>query len=151
MGVQRIDVSATTTAPAALVHALLRDGASWPTWSPIGSFELESPGPDGGESVGAVRVFRTGRVTSRERIAEVVPDRRFSYTLVSGLATKDYRADIDLTEGPGGTTVRWHSSFRAKVPGLGGVYRRSLTSFIRQCVDGLAAHATAQAEAHPRP
>lgn len=148
MGVQRIDVSATTTAPAAAVYALLRDGASWPDWSPLGSFELESPGEDGGESLGAVRIFRTGRVKGRERIAELVPNRRFSYTLLSGLAVKDYRADIDLTEGPDGTTVRWRSSFRAKVPGLGGAYRRSLTKFLQQCVDGVAQHAAA---AHTRP
>ncbi|WP_116950295.1 SRPBCC family protein [Jiangella endophytica] len=146
MGVQRIDVTTTTTAPAGAVYALLRDGASWPVWSPIGSFELESPGEDGGESLGAVRVFRTGRVASRERIVELVPDRRLGYTLLSGLAIKDYRADIDLTEGPDGTTIRWHSSFRAKVPGMGGVYRRSLTTFIRRCVDGLAAHAARQAQ-----
>jgi hypothetical protein len=148
MGVQRIDVTATTTAPASAVYALLCDGASWPTWSPIGSFELESPGPDGGESVGAVRIFRTGRVTGRERVAELVPDRRFAYTLLSGLAVKDYRADIDLTEGPDGTTVRWRSAFRAKVPGTGGLYRRSLTKFIQRCADGVAERAAA--ETRPR-
>lgn len=141
MGVQRIDVTATTTAPAAAVYALLLDGASWPVWSPLGSFELESPGPDGGESLGAVRIFRTGRITNRERLVELVPDRRLSYALLSGMAIKDYRADIDLTDGPDGTTIRWRSSFRAKVPGFGGIYRRTLTKFIQQCVDGLAAHA----------
>jgi hypothetical protein len=140
MGVQRIDVTATTTAPAAAVYALLRDGASWPVWSPLGSFELESPGPEGGESLGAIRIFRTGRITNRERIVELVPDRRFSYALLSGMAIKGYRADIDLTEGPDGTTIRWRSSFRAKVPGFGGIYRRTLTKFIQRCVDGLAAH-----------
>ncbi|SDT39228.1 SRPBCC family protein [Jiangella sp. DSM 45060] len=140
MGEQRIDVTATTTAPASAVYALLRDGASWPVWSPLGSFELESPGPEGGESLGAVRIFRTGRITNRERIVELVPDRRFSYALLSGMAIKGYRADIDLSEGPDGTTIRWRSSFRAKVPGFGGVYRRALTKFIQQCVDGLAKH-----------
>ncbi len=140
MGVQRIDVTATTTAPAGAVYALLRDGASWPVWSPLGSFELESPGPEGGESLGAIRIFRTGRITVRERIVELVPNRRFSYALLSGMAINGYRADIDLTEGPDGTTIRWHSSFRAKVPGFGGIYRRALTKIIQRCVDGLAAH-----------
>ncbi|SDU61770.1 SRPBCC family protein [Jiangella alkaliphila] len=143
MGVQRIDVTATTTAPAGAVYALLRDGASWPDWSPIGSFELESPGEDGGESLGAMRVFRTGRITSRERIVELVPERRLSYVLVSGLAIKGYRADVDLTEGPDGTTIRWHSSFRAKVPGMGGIYRRALTMVLQRCADGLARAAAA--------
>ncbi|PZF82455.1 SRPBCC family protein [Jiangella anatolica] len=145
MGVQRIDVTATTTAPPGAVYALLRDGASWPGWSPIGSFELESPGQDGGESLGAVRVFRTGRVASRERLVELVPDRRLSYVLLSGLAIEDYRADIDLAEGPDGTTIRWRSSFRAKVPGFGGLYRRTLTKFIQQCAGGLAEHAAVAA------
>lgn len=138
MGVQRIDVTATTTAPAGAVYALLRDGATWPVWSPLGSFELEAPGPEGGESLGAIRIFRTGRFTSRERIVELVPDRRFSYALLSGLAIKGYRADVDLTEGPDGTTIRWHSSFEAKVPGFGGFYRRMLQKFLQRCADGLA-------------
>src|SRR5690606_12972082 len=49
MAIQDIDVTATTSAPAHAVHALLRDGATWPTWSPLGSFELERPAehPDG--------------------------------------------------------------------------------------------------------
>ncbi|WP_051426227.1 SRPBCC family protein [Jiangella gansuensis] len=145
MGTQHIDVSATAAAPAADVYALLRDGATWPEWSPIESFELESPGDGGGEGLGAVRVFRTGRIASRERIVELVPDRRFSYVLISGLAIKDYRADIDLAEGTNGTTIRWRSSFRAKVPGTGWLYRRTLTGFIRKCVDGVAARATAGA------
>lgn len=145
---QQIDVSVTTSAPPARVFALLRDGASWPAWSPIGSFELAEPGADGAESVGAVRIFRTGRIASHERIVELVPDRRLSYTLVKGLAIRDYRADIDLSEGPAGTTIHWRSAFRPKFPGTGGLYRRTLTNFIQQCAEGLAAHAV-RAEAHP--
>src|SRR3954467_13935855 len=62
MGRQRIEHRATTTADPATVYALLRDGASWPDWSPIDSFELERPGADEPEGVGAVRLFRGGRV-----------------------------------------------------------------------------------------
>lgn len=143
MTLQDIDVTATTTASARTVHALLRDGASWPTWSPLESFELERPADDGTEDVGAIRIFRTGRVRNRERIVESVPDRRFSYVLLEGLAIRGYRADIDVTEGEAGTTVRWHSTFRAKVPGMGGIYRRSLAKFLQRTVDGLARHAAA--------
>ena len=141
MAIQDIDVTATTSAPAHAVHALLRDGATWPTWSPLGSFELERPAehPDG---VGEIRIFRTGRIRNREQVVESVPGRRLSYVLLEGMAIRDYRADIDLTDTEnGGTVIRWHSTFRAKVPGMGGIYRRSLTSFLQQCVDGLADHA----------
>ncbi len=37
-----------------------------------------------------------------------------------------------------GTTINWRSTFRAKVPGSGGIYRRQLGAFISQTVEGLA-------------
>jgi hypothetical protein len=138
MGLQDIDVTGRVPAPADTVYALLRDGASWPAWSPLGSFELEAPGQDEREGVGAIRVFRTGRVASRERIVELVPGRRLSYELLSGLPLKGYRADVDLTPDGDGTLVRWHSTFRAKIPGTGPLYRFALGRFIRQMVAGLA-------------
>ena len=97
MGRQRIEHHATTTADPATVYALLRDGASWPEWSPIDSVELERPGDAEPEGVGAVRVLRSGRVTGRDTIAELVPDRRFAYTHASSLPVRDYRGEIDLT------------------------------------------------------
>ncbi|MGI5216197.1 SRPBCC family protein [Plantactinospora sp. CA-290183] len=142
MARQDIDVTVRTAAAPATVYALLTDGATWPTWSPLGSFALERPAADEPEGVGAIRVFRTGRVTSRERVAERVPGRRFSYQLLSGLPLRDYRADVDLTPDGEGTLIRWRSSFRARVPGTGWIYRRALTRFIRDCAQGLAARAT---------
>jgi hypothetical protein len=142
MGMQKIDVRVPSTADPAALYALLRDGATWPVWSPIGSFELRQPADGEPEGVGAVRAFHTGRVTSVERVAELVPDRRFAYQLVSGLAIKDYRADVDLAAEGDVTTIHWHSTFRPKVPGTGWLYQRVLGRFIRQCAEGLAAHAT---------
>ncbi|HEY2636983.1 MAG TPA: SRPBCC family protein, partial [Solirubrobacteraceae bacterium] len=144
--VQDINRSTTTAADPATVYALLRDGATWPTWSPLGSFELERPAPDGEpEGVGAVRIFRTGRVTSRERIVELVPERRLSYILLSGLPLRGYRADVDIIPQDDGTTkIRWHSTFAPKVPGTGWLYRLTLGRFIGRVVDGLAAHAARQ-------
>jgi Polyketide cyclase / dehydrase and lipid transport len=146
---QQISVRARTSASPAAVYELLADGTTWPTWSPLGSFELERPGPESGESVGAIRVFRTGRVTSRERVAELVPGRRFSYELLSGLPIRDYRADVDLEPAAeGGTEIHWHSSFLPKLPGTGWLIRRRFTSFIEQCADGVAAHAATLPQRH---
>jgi Polyketide cyclase / dehydrase and lipid transport len=144
MGIQEIDVRVPSDAAPAALYALLRDGATWPVWSPIGSFELRQEGAGEPEGLGAVRAFRTGRVTSVERVAELTPDRRFGYELVSGLAIRDYRADIDLAVDGAVTTIHWHSTFRAKVPGTGWLYRRTLSRFIRQCAEGLAAHASTE-------
>jgi hypothetical protein len=147
--VQRIETSARSTADPQTVYDLLVDGSTWPTWSPLQSFTLEKPSPEPppgashgrGEGLGAVRVFRTGRTASREEVVEVVPARRFSYALLSGLPLRGYRANIDLTPADGGTLIHWRSSFTAKVPGTGWIYRWALGTFIQRCVDGLAAHA----------
>src|SRR6185436_10537208 len=80
MARQRIEHRATTTADPATVYALLREGATWPEWAPIDSFELEREGAGEPEGVGAVRVLRSGRVTGRDTVAELVENRRFAYT-----------------------------------------------------------------------
>ncbi len=87
---------------------------------------------------GAVRLFTTGRHRSRERVVICEPGRVFAYELERGLPLRDYRAVVTLTPTAGGTTVSWRSTFRAKLPGTGGIYRRELGKFIRQTVQGLA-------------
>src|SRR3954471_6117572 len=145
MARQRIEHRAITTADPATVYALLRVGATWPEWGPVDSVELEREGTSEREGVGAVRVLRTGRVTGRDTIVELVEDRRFSYTHESSLPVKDYRGDVDLEPVEGGTEVRWVSEFSPKFPGTGALVRRGLDGFIARLVDGLAARATADA------
>ncbi|HZD16071.1 MAG TPA: SRPBCC family protein, partial [Pseudonocardiaceae bacterium] len=91
---QYINIQVHTRAKADVVYALLRDGASWPTWTSIDSFELERAGEREPEGVGAIRIFRRGKVAGRDQLAELLPDRRFSYLHLSGLPVRDYRADV---------------------------------------------------------
>jgi hypothetical protein len=142
MAEQVIEHTVTAAADPAAVFALLADGSTWPEWSPIGSFQLLQPGDGVPEGLGAVRLFTTGRIRSRERVVERRPDEVFSYVLEKGLAIRDYVAVITLSPSGSGTTIGWHSTFRAKVPGTGRFYRRQLGKFIEQTVDGLAAAAT---------
>ena len=136
---QVIEHTATAEADPAAVFRLLADGSTWPDWSPLGSFELLEAGDGSPEGVGAIRLFTTGRVKSRERVVERRPDEVFTYVLEKGLAIRDYRAVITLSRvRSGSTTIHWRSTFRAKVPGTGGLYRRQLGKFIKQTVDGLA-------------
>jgi uncharacterized protein YndB with AHSA1/START domain len=144
MARQRIEHRATTSADPATVYALLRDGAGWPRWSPIESFSLEREGADEREGVGAVRVFRGGRVTGRDEIVELVPDRRFAYTHTSSLPVRDYRGEVDLERTPEGTAIKWVSSFEPKYPGTGWILRRALDGFVAKLANGLADHAAAR-------
>ena len=41
---KEIDERAWSAADPDRVYALLADGSTWPTWSPIGSFELQEEG-----------------------------------------------------------------------------------------------------------
>ncbi|WP_372666881.1 SRPBCC family protein [Amycolatopsis kentuckyensis] len=135
--VQKISVRGVTAADPDTVYALLRDGASWPRWSPLGSFELVREGRDEPEGLGAIRLFRTGGVRSYEEIVALEPGRRFGYALDHGLPLRDYVAYVDLAPVDGGTEIHWHSSFTAKVPGTGWFYRRFLARFIGRVVAGL--------------
>ncbi|HEY2762783.1 MAG TPA: SRPBCC family protein [Pseudonocardiaceae bacterium] len=135
------DIRVHTPADITTVYALLCDGATWPTWSPIESFELERAGDQAPEGRGAIRIFRKGRVAGRDEIVELVPDRRFSYRHLSGLPVRDYRGDIDLEPDLGGTGIRWRVSFLPKVPGTGWLWRWGVKRMISQAAAGLAAHA----------
>jgi hypothetical protein len=141
MGRQVIEHEVTTTADPAAIFGLLADGSTWPDWSPIDSFELVTPGDGTPEGVGAIRVFHTGKIHSRERVVTAKPNQIFSYELISGLAVRDYKAVVTLLPAGNGTAIKWRSTFRAKVPGTGWIYQRQLGLFIGRTVNGLVAWA----------
>ena len=132
-----IDVGARSAAASERVWTLLADVSTWPRWAPFDDAEVES-----GEGVGEIRRFRAGRMTTRERVTELDPPRRYLYEFVSGLPIRDYRAEVTLSPAAaGGTAIRWQSSFRAKLPGTGWLVRRRLTQFIAETAEGLAREA----------
>jgi len=139
-----IERHATTDADAETVFALLTDGLSWPTWSPLGTAEIERTSPDGPGAVGERRLFVTRGMRSHEEV--VVSDRpnHFAYILRKGLPLKDYRADITMTPAASGsgTDITWRSTFGAKIPFTGWMVRWQLGNFIGDVVDGLAARAS---------
>jgi Polyketide cyclase / dehydrase and lipid transport len=136
-----IDVSAQSQASAESVFSLLADGATWPLWSPIESFELERQGDPPPEGVGAIRVFRRGRTTGRDQIVEVVPGRRLSYVSLSGRPVRDYRTQIDLEAAGEGTAIAWRASFYPEVVGTGWLLNWWLRGFVEECAVGLAERA----------
>ena len=144
---RRIEVSATSVASPGAVYALLTDGSTWPQWSPIESFELEQPGDGAPEGVGAIRVFRRGRTTGRDQVLELVPDRRLRYASLSGLPVRDYVGEVELEPVPGGTLIRWHSSFVPAVRGTGWLVERGIRRFLAGCVRGLAEYAASHHDA----
>ena len=133
---QKIDVSARSSASPERVWALLADVRSWHRWAPFDDSTVED-----GEGLGELRRFRTGRRTTRERVTGFDPPRRLEYELVSGLPIRDYRAEVTLMPDGDGTAIRWHSRFRPMLPGTGPLVRRALGRFIERAAEGLAREA----------
>ena len=138
----QIDATERTSGDPATVYALLRDGSTWPAWSSIDSFALEREGDGEREGVGAVRIFRNGRITGRDEITGFTQDRAFSYAHLEGLPVRDYRGEVNLSPADGGgTVIHWRVSFSPKIPGTGWLLRLILTRFVGQVVRGLARYA----------
>jgi uncharacterized protein YndB with AHSA1/START domain len=145
MKIQRIAAETTTEATPDEVWSLLSDRSTWPSWSPLGSHSGVRPGRDGTpDGLGGIAQFVTGRNCVREEIVEREPPRRLSYTLLSGLPLRDYRAVVELTPAGTGTRIRWSATFFPGRPGTGWIYRLVLTRIFRGMVTGLAAAAPAR-------
>jgi hypothetical protein len=135
-----IHAEADSDAPPSVVFDLLAHVETWPSWSKASAGTRERSAPTGDpDGVGSIRVLQTGRTTSREEILEFAPGRRSSYSLLSGLPLRDYRADVDLTARPdGGTHIVWHSAFSSARFGTGWLYRSILQRFIARTARMLA-------------
>lgn len=142
--VRSYEVSAESTAPPAVVWALLLDPRSWPAWSRIDALEpaqSQDLSPDGRDEVGAIRAFRTGKVVTRERITGLEPETRFAYEGVDIVQMDRYKAAIVLHRLPGGgTRVHWYGSYlpRGRMPWFFAWYLRR---FMQSMATGLAEHA----------
>ena len=142
MGRQVVDESAHSAAPPEAVWRLLSDAATWSNWGDWSSAELVREGtpPPGG--VHAVKRLKRFPTVTVEEVTVFEPPRRMVYEMRSGLPLRDYRGEVTLAPaGDGGTDVRWHTEFDAKVPGTGGFYRLVLSRFVADAVKRLAAAA----------
>lgn len=128
-----LDAVARSSAPPERVWELLADVGTWPAWADFDEAEVES-----GQGLGEVRAFRRGRRQTRERVTVFEPPHRFGYDFLSGLPIRDYHADVTLTTADGGTQIRWHSTFRARVPGTGWLIRPALQRFVADTAERLA-------------
>jgi uncharacterized protein YndB with AHSA1/START domain len=109
-----IDVTARSAAAPERVWSLLADVSTWSTWSSFDESDLQQPAPTGDPNgTGAIRAFRLKRMRSREEVVEFDPPHRFAYRLLEGIPVNDYLAVVTLTPDGDGTSINWHSTFRA--------------------------------------
>jgi uncharacterized protein YndB with AHSA1/START domain len=139
MGTVRVEARAESRAAPGAVFALLKDGATWPRWSMFDAFVLERPGREERLGVGAIRVFSTRISRVREEVVEIVPDRRLSYVLLSGLPLVGYQADVELEpRADGGTGIWWRASFDVRWSGTGWFWRLVMRVVLARVAGALA-------------
>ena len=143
MAAQRLEVEARSAAPPDVVFELLADATTWQDWAgltvPRSRWEREGvPAPGG---VGAVRRLGRGPFGASEEILAYDPPHRLSYTVLSGLPVRRYRADVELEPDGDGTRIRWRAAFEPTVPGTGALLRRFLTATLGSFARRLAAYA----------
>lgn len=128
-----IEIEHATSAAPEAVWALLADVTTWTDWGEWDAARLQREDATGGPGVGAVRELRLDRTRSVEQVTVFEPPRRLAYALVGGnIPVRDYRGEVTLEPAPGGgTTIRWRSTFKAKVPGTAGMVARKLRPFLQ--------------------
>ena len=132
------EVTARSGAPPERVFELLADAKSWPRWAGplVGQASWEREGDPAPGGVGAIRKIGRWPVFGREEIVVSEPPTHHAYTTLSGNPVRNYRADVLLGAGGGGTVIKWSATFEPLVPGTGraleGVYRRLIGSFARR-------------------
>src|SRR6478735_3099574 len=100
---RHIDITVTSPADAATIYGLLVDSSSWPQWTSMERVEIERPGDSNG--LDEIRVNHRGRVTGRDQVVELIPNRRYAYVALSGLPVNEYRGQVYLEPTPMGTTI----------------------------------------------
>ena len=146
-----VGASARSRAPAGVVFALLKDGATWPSWSIFDAFDLERPGAGDPLGLGAIRVCTTRVSKVREEVVEFVEGAQLSYVLLSGLPMKNYRADVALEPMPDGSTlIHWRARFDPAVVGTGWFWRMVMTRVLSTVSGQLAAGAERASVVRPR-
>lgn len=143
MGRYVIEQTARTSGSPTAVYRLLRDGATWPEWGPLETFELEREGDGEPEGVGAIRVFGSGRMRGRDQVTGFDEDRAFRYIHLGGLPVRNYEAEVTIVPAESGCEITWHTTFDPKFPLTGVFVHSALNRFIAMSVQGLANRAAA--------
>jgi uncharacterized protein YndB with AHSA1/START domain len=135
----RVHASTISSAEPQDIYALLANSATYPLWTMIRYYESLRPGRGGLHDVGALRLFRTNRITvMREEITDLVPNERVGYTLLSGFPLLEYRSLTTLEKVASGTRISWESSFHPKYSLTGWYWRGLMNWVLKQLVQSLA-------------
>lgn len=124
---QTITVKRTIKAPADRVFEIIANHEGYVRLPGMSIARLERPGRSERNGEGAVRFLKSGPAWFREEITAFERPLRMDYLILDSLLPLEHHgASIRLQETGGGTEVTWTSTFRVRVPVVGGVLTRLL-------------------------
>lgn len=141
MGRLTVEAEQTARATPEEVWALVSDATGYPEWGPWSDACYQRPGDDSPHGPGAVYWLRSARraylryVTMVEKVLEVEEGQRLTYTVISGIPVRDYRAEVTLTPAGDGTHIRWAAAWDTTLAGR--IVRRGLRNLFPQIVADL--------------
>ena len=136
--VRSVEVRHRFDASPQAVWDVYTDHARWSEWAGVPGSRLIEPGQVDPNGVGAVRGFAGGL---REEVLRFEPPKRMTYRVVAGLfPIKDHEGEVIFEPEGESTLVIWRCHFKSKIPGLGGLLERFITSTFRRGLEGLERH-----------
>ncbi len=141
--------STPIAAPQAVAWEVMTDHELYARWVPRCRVELETEGSPDRNGVGAVRVFRTGPVSTSEEITAFDPPHRMAYRILSiPLPVRNCRSEMLLVEGEqaGSCTLHWDSWFEPVIPFTGGIIGKVMASAVEKMAAGIATEAQGRAQ-----
>jgi uncharacterized protein YndB with AHSA1/START domain len=134
---QTITVKRLIKAPIAQVFDVLSHHEGYTALPGMQVARLERAGHTERNGEGAVRYLKSGPAWFREEITVFERPRRMDYVILESLLPLQHKgASLRLTETAEGTQVTWTSTFRIKVPLLGGTLSRLLAKKMAQGFGG---------------
>lgn len=126
---------------------VLTDHRAYSRFTPLRRSILERTGEPSPNGVGAVRVLSVVGPPLREEVTAYEPRRLFAYRLLSGLPVRDHTGEVELSESPGGTSVRYRVVSETKLPVPDALWGQMVRPAIKQLLDGIQKESERRARA----
>jgi hypothetical protein len=87
------------------------------------TIKLETKGKPESNGIGSIRIVTIGKRQFLERLENIKPKCKISYSLLSGAPVKNYIGNIDIEPIRTNTLITWKVQFRPKVLGSGWIVK----------------------------
>ena len=146
---QTVSSSTPIAAPQEVAWEVMTDHQLYARWTPSSRVDLEIEGSPDRNGVGAIRVFQSGPISTREEITAFDPPHRMAYRVLKvPLPMRNCRSELVLVADEDGNScqLHWDSWFETVIPLTGGVLRQMMSSAVAKMAAGIAEEAQSRAQ-----